>query len=152
MAVKLRGFLDLALPRVGARLAEVQKGVAPRGRVQGVVVTREARLCCSWLGAGSVAAGGPPRLLRSRWLSTHAARCIDNITMTSVRANIGSLHHPPRLSAPDVPRRTSPSGRSGWRGQHSERCHDGHGEEQRNEEDAHASCIAQICVSPAARS
>ena len=31
MPVKLRAFLDLTLPRLRARLAEVQKGVASRG-------------------------------------------------------------------------------------------------------------------------
>lgn len=34
MPVKLRAFLDFTLPRLRARLAEVQKGVAPRGRVK----------------------------------------------------------------------------------------------------------------------
>ena len=34
MPVKLRAFLDFTLPRLRARLAEAQKGVAPRGRVK----------------------------------------------------------------------------------------------------------------------
>ena len=34
MPVKLRAFLDFTLPRLRARLAEVQKGVASRGRVK----------------------------------------------------------------------------------------------------------------------
>jgi DNA-binding transcriptional LysR family regulator len=32
MPVKLRAFLDFAVPRLRARLADVQKGIAPRGR------------------------------------------------------------------------------------------------------------------------
>src|SRR5262249_28980694 len=32
MPVKLRAFLDFAVPRLRARLADVQKGVAPRGQ------------------------------------------------------------------------------------------------------------------------
>ena len=34
MPVKLRAFLDFTLPRLRARLAEAQKGVAARGRVK----------------------------------------------------------------------------------------------------------------------
>jgi hypothetical protein len=34
MPVKLRAFLDFALPRLKARLADLPKGVAPRGRVK----------------------------------------------------------------------------------------------------------------------
>jgi hypothetical protein len=32
MPVKLRAFLDFAVPRLRVRLADVQKGIAPRGR------------------------------------------------------------------------------------------------------------------------
>ena len=34
MPVKLRAFLDFALPRLKTRLGDLPKGVAPRGRVK----------------------------------------------------------------------------------------------------------------------